>query len=222
MGEPSRLAEAQRRALARLKKVPGTRDLYLAGGAAVGWHLGHRISNDLDLFSITSKLPLGSLRRAVTSRVRGSEVLALTDATLRVRVEGIPIDIVRYPYPLLDAPRRGPEGFRVAGLRDLAAMKLATIAGRGLRRDFWDLYTILRNGMSLVEATSAFEQRFGQGEAELYHLARALTYFDDAEREEAFPAGLTAARWRSIKSFFVRQAPKLLRARGGPVKTARK
>jgi hypothetical protein len=92
-------------------------------------------------------------------------------------------------------------------------MKLATIAGRGLRRDFWDVYAIVRAGMPIATAVGAYEARFGLAEPELYHLARALTYFDDAEREEVFPRGLTERRWNAIKSFFRREAPKLLRVR---------
>jgi len=213
MGQPPGLSEQQRRALAALKRIPGTSGLYLARGAGVAWHLGHRISNDLDLFSVGRTLAFSPLRRAILSRVRGAEVLALSDATLRVRMEGIPVDVVRYPYPPLEPPRRGPQGIRVAGLKDLAAMKLATIAGRGLRRDFWDLYAIVRAGMPLTTAVRAYETRFGLAEPELYHLARALTYFDDAEREEVFPRGLTERRWSTIKAFFRREAPKLLRAR---------
>jgi hypothetical protein len=210
MGKPSRLAEEQHRALARLKRVPGARALYLAGGAAVGWHLGHRLSNDLDLFSLGAKLNLGAIRRAVVAAVENSEVLATSDATLRMRVENVPVDLVRYPYPPLEAPKPGPEGFLVAGLADLAAMKLATVAGRGLRRDFWDVYAIAHHGISLEAAVRAYEKRFGAAEPEVYHLARSLTYFDDAEREEAFPSGLTPARWRAIRAFFLREAPKLL------------
>jgi hypothetical protein len=210
MGKPSGLAKEQHRALARLRSVAGATRFYLAGGAAIGWHVGHRRSNDLDLFSIAPKVDLVSLRRTLTSRAPSAEVLAITDATLRLRLEGVPVDVVRYPYPLLERPAPGPEGFLVAGLRDLAAMKLATIAGRGLRRDFWDLYAILRAGMTLKTAVAAYQERFGLAEPELYHLARALTYFDDAEGEEAFPAGLTEARWRTIKTFFRREAPKLL------------
>jgi hypothetical protein len=210
MGERSRLAEEQRRALAGLKRVPTIAKMYLAGGAAVGWHLGHRVSNDLDLFSLRARIDLAELGRAVVAKVRGAELIARSNATLKMRIADVPVDIVRYPYPLLEEPTPGPEGVLVAGLRDLAAMKLATVAGRGLRRDFWDVYAIVGGGLALTDAVAAYGARFGASEPEVYHLARSLTYFDDAEREEAFPKGLTAARWRTIKTFFRREAPKLL------------
>ncbi len=83
-------------------------------------------------------------------------------------------------------------------------------ARRGLRRDFWDLYAIAQAGLPLHEAIAAFLARFGKGEADAYHLIRALTYFEDAEKEPALPRGLTARRWAEIKRFFLTEAPKLL------------
>lgn len=210
MGKPTGLAKEQYRALGRLKAIPGLKAFYLAGGSAIGFHLGHRRSHDLDLFSMTKAVNLAKLRRQVVEHLPDVAVLSTTDATLRLRLGAIPVDIVCYPYALLDFPGPGPEAFPVAGLRDLAAMKLATIAGRGLRRDFWDLYVILQNGMALADAVQAYRDRFGLSEPELYHLARSLTYFADGEKDASFPQGLTKKKWEAIKAFFQDEAPKLV------------
>jgi hypothetical protein len=63
-------------------------------------------------------------------------VRAETDAALHLLCDDLPLDFVRYPYALLDAPAT-LYGVSVAGLRDLAAMKLSAIARRGLRRDLY-------------------------------------------------------------------------------------
>ena len=44
----------------------------------------------------------------------------------------------------------------------------------------------------------------------LAHVARALAYFGDAEKDPAFPAGLTAERWAAMKAFFAEHAAELL------------
>jgi hypothetical protein len=106
-------------------------------------------------------------------------------------------------------------GLGLAGLRDLAAMKLAAISRRGLRRDFWDLREVVRSGLTLRECGDAYLQRFGVREADLYHVLRALTYFADAEKDPVFPAGLDASGWDAIKAFFLTEAPKLVAAGGG-------
>jgi hypothetical protein len=208
--KPPPLAPQQQRALDRLKQVPGIDAFYLAGGTAIALRLGHRQSVDLDLFSLTSGIDLDVLRAAVIRAIPDAEVLALSDATLRLRVEGIPVDFVRYPYPPLEQPTLGVVPLPLATLLDLAVMKLAAISRRGIRRDFWDLYAMTISEISLREAGRSYVARFGIAEADLYHVLRALTYFADAEAEKVFPAGLSAERWDAIKEYFRQQAPKLV------------
>ncbi|MCC6875526.1 MAG: nucleotidyl transferase AbiEii/AbiGii toxin family protein [Sandaracinaceae bacterium] len=121
---------------------------------------------------------------------------------LHVRLEGTDVDIVHYPYPLLAQAMRSPLGVRVASLRDLAAMKLAAIARRGLRRDFWDLYAILtEGGVSFSHLLDDYHKKFGTSEADAYHVLRALVWFEDAERD-VMPRGLTARKWKQIRAYF--------------------
>jgi hypothetical protein len=209
MAKASRLAPEQLRALGRVAKIPGVERFYLAGASAIAWHLGHRLSLDLDLFSKTARVSLRGIRDR-TRGVRGMAVLDTTDAVLKLDVDDVPVDLVKYPYPPLEEPVKGPGGFPVAGLRDLAAMKLSAVARRGIKRDFWDLYEIARAGISLREAGAAYVQRFGTSHADLYHVQRALTWFEDAEKNPVPLAGITPAKWKRIKAFFLDEAPRLL------------
>jgi hypothetical protein len=213
MGEATGLSDEQRRALDHLSKLPILAGFYLAGGTALGIHLGHRRSVDLDFFSRTPNADLDATKREVERCFDRVEVRAQTDASLHLLCDGLPIDFVRYPYPPLEPPAEA-FGVGLAQVRDLAVMKLAAISRRGLRRDFWDLREVLGTGLTLRECGEAYVQRFGVREADLYHVLRALTYFDDAEKDPAFPRGLDAPTWDGIKAFFRREAPKLLAAKG--------
>lgn len=216
MADTSRLPKAQRRALDRLKAVPSMAAFYLAGGTAVAVHLGHRISLDLDFFSVRPDVDLEAIKEPVRRAFAEVSTLAQTDAAVQLLCDGAPVDLVRYPYPPLRAIERTTDGVAVASLLDLATMKLGALSRRGLRRDFWDLAEIVRQGgVSLEEACRAYRERYGVAEADLYHVLRALTWFEDAERDPVFPTGLTEAGWRDIKAFFVRAAPPLLAARFG-------
>ncbi len=216
MADTSRLPEAQRRALDRLKSVPRMADFYLAGGTAVAVHLGHRLSVDLDFFSVRPDVDLDAVRDSVRHAFAEASTVAQTDAAVLLLCDGAPIDLVRYPYPPLRAIERTADGIAVASLLDLAAMKLGALSRRGLRRDFWDLAEIVRRGgVTLEEACRAYRERYGVAEADLYHVLRSLTWFEDAERDPAYPAGLIEAGWRDIQAFFLREAPKLLTARFG-------
>lgn len=216
MADTSRLPEAQRRALDRLKSVPRMADFYLAGGTAVAVHLGHRLSLDLDFFSVRPDVDLDAVRDSVRHAFAEASTVAQTDAAVQLLCDGAPIDLVRYPYPPLRAIERTADGIAVASLLDLAAMKLGALSRRGLRRDFWDLAEIVRRGgVTLEEACRAYRERYGVAEADLYHVLRALAWFEDAERDPMYPAGLTEAGWRDIQAFFLREAPKLLTASFG-------
>jgi hypothetical protein len=176
------LAKEQQRTLARLRPVVARDHLYLAGGTAIAYHLGHRRSRDLDLFT-------------------------------EMRVASTAVDIVKYPYALLEPAAPGPAGFPTAGRLDLTTMKLAAIARRGIRRDFWDLHVLLQSGIRMRQAAEAYCSRFKLAEDDLYHVLTALTYFDDAERERRYPRGLDERRWEDIKAYFRATAPSLLRNR---------
>jgi hypothetical protein len=184
---------------------------YLAGGSAIALHLGHRRSEDLDFFTVSKRTTLAGIKRAALDGLKDARVLAETDATARILTGGVPVDFVRYPYPLLERPERGPHGISLACLRDLAAMKLAALAKRGLRRDFWDLHVILESGLTLRDCADAYLRRFGMHEPELYHVARALTFFDDAEKDPILPQGMTTSGWTGIKRAFSKLGPSLVK-----------
>jgi hypothetical protein len=209
MGDAPGLSDPQQRALDRLSALPAMAGFYLAGESAVAILLGHRRSLDLDFFSTTPDVDLEALKSAASGCFSQVQVVAQTDTALRLLCDQVPIDFVRYPYPPIE-PLTQARGVGLASLRDLAAMKLSAISRRGLRRDFWDLYEVLRTGLTLRDCGAAYVQRFGVREADLYHVLRALTYFDDAEKDPVYPPGLDSARWVDIKALFLAEAPKLV------------
>jgi hypothetical protein len=205
------LAEQQLRSLDRLRKLQSLRGFYLAGGTAVAYHLHHRVSRDLDIFGKPGAADLTLVQLEIAENFGNVEVIAATDVAIHLNADGLIIDLVSYRYQPLEEPRPGPAGFPVAGLLDLATMKLATIARRGLKRDFWDLYEILnKSDITLANALDAYLRRFGKLESDLYHVIRSLTYFDDAEKESINPNGLTQRAWQDIKLYFQSIAPDYL------------
>jgi len=195
--------------LDRLSAIRGFERFYLAGGSAIAFHLHHRRSRHLDLFG-PAKAPFAPFQALATARTRAVEVIEVGDATLRLRLGNVPVDIVRYPHRLLERPVPGPHGVLIATLRDLATMKLAAAARRGLARDFWDIYAIAKSGLTLAEMSQAYVERFEVAESDLYHVWRALLWFEDAGRERPRPEGMTPALWRRIRAYFEREVPRLL------------
>jgi hypothetical protein len=96
-------------------------------------------------------------------------------------------------------------------MRDLAVMKLAAIAKRGIRRDYWDLYEMLtQTKLTLRAVCDDYVRKFGVSESDLYHVLRALTWFEDAEADPTLPRGLNSAKWRHIRRWFEQHAAREL------------
>lgn len=87
------------------------------------------------------------------------------------------------------------EGVRMAGLKDISAMKLSTITNRGTRKDFVDIYFLLQH-YSLHEMISFYEQKYPENSSLM--ALRSLTYFEDAE-EQPLPKIYNKLDWDTIK-----------------------
>ena len=190
------ISDAQRHALRKLRPaLPG--DCYLAGGVAVAAHLGHRSSRDLDLFAASDPTTL----RSAIEGIEGIIVQSQSGGTLYLMLDGVPISLIQYRYPLLEgpSPRAGLE-VPVASILDLACMKLSAISSRGAARDFWDLHAIIvATQRGLAAYLDAYRLKFPI--EDLGHVIRSLVYFADAETQP-LPAGLSPASWASIRMDF--------------------
>ena len=174
---------------------------YLAGGTALALTYGHRLSVDLDFFSPTN--PLGLMERpAVLESLRsaGAEIEEEKDGTLHARLRGTHISFFRYRYPLLRGLRRWGH-LRVAHPVDIGLMKLGAIIGRGSRKDFVDLYVILKEEMDLPRLLRLAPKKFPGSRDFRVQALRALVYFADADQEPDLRLPPTLS-WPGIKRFF--------------------
>jgi hypothetical protein len=196
------LSPQQRRALRSLTPL-AQRGFYLAGGTALCLRLAHRRSVDLDLFRSERFDPDQVLRELRNEGVPLSN--ARTQAsTLWFEIEGVETSLMSFPHPMLEPPA-DITGVPVASLRDIAAMKVEAIASRGARKDFVDLYFICDEaGLGLAGAITAFQTRFASAHPDLLHRIKALTYFDDAEREPELLM-LRPLPWSTVRSYFERE-----------------
>ncbi|MDQ3032182.1 MAG: hypothetical protein M3Y87_07190 [Myxococcota bacterium] len=78
-------------------------DAYLAGDVAIAMRLGHRISHDLDIFTVSSDPE--QLVQALASR---ADVLVTTrrEGTVYLEIAMLPVSIIRHRYPLLSEAGR--------------------------------------------------------------------------------------------------------------------
>jgi hypothetical protein len=200
---PEILEGPQKSVLAQLDKALRTTDFYLAGGTALALHLGHRRSVDLDFFS--QGVFQNEHLRALLRRIGDIRIQQDEPGTFRGQLAGVQLSFIRYDYALLDAPIKPDFGPHVAGVRDIASMKLSAIMSRGTRRDFVDLYAVCRHGYSLEEVNRWFEQKYAGISYDPYHLAKSLVYFVDAEKEP-MPEMLQAVQWDEVRQLFIHES----------------
>ena len=202
------LTDSQQTLLGLLSRIAEIRTFYLAGGTALALHLGHRRSRDFDFFRAKEFAPQDLL--SVLRETGELEVLLEAAGTLTVALRGVPTSFFRYDYPLLRPLHESPWSLPLADPEDIAAMKLAALAGRGSRKDFVDLYSHARRIAPLEHTFERFREKYRGVSVDPYHLLRSLTFFDDAEAE-AMPDLLVQVTWDEIKAFFRAEAARLFR-----------
>jgi len=164
----------------------------LVGGTALALQIGHRISIDIDLFGNCEIDEIAVLDQL--NAFGPVHVLKKSKNILICSVQGIKVDIVNYSYPILENTLIS-DGIRMVGLKDIAAMKMNAISGRGSKKDFIDVYYLLQY-FTLEVMIDLYLQKYSNGSEFL--VRKSLTFFDDAEEEE-MPVMLEDISWDRIK-----------------------
>jgi predicted nucleotidyltransferase component of viral defense system len=170
----------------------------LAGGTALALQLGHRRSVDLDVFS-PKPFVIPKLQDTLRKNFKDLYIPVSTGRLMFfARLDYVKTDFVMELTPLLKDFTKG-DGLKLFSVPDIAAMKLHTIAGRGKKKDFFDIYALLHT-YSWDELLDFFVKKYNQ--QQLPFLFRSIHYFEDADNDpdvSAFPP--YKAKWGAIKKF---------------------
>lgn len=174
---------------------PEMKGFRLVGGTALALQYGHRQSVDLDFFGS----PLASQEDTidVLSSLGNITIHNRTDKILQVVLCGIKVDVIDYSrYGWIDPPVVD-DGIFLASPRDIAAMKINAIEGRGSRKDFVDIYMLLQH-YTLSELLDFYSMKYPN--YSIFRALLSLTYFDDAETQ-AMPKMFIPQTWEEIKAY---------------------
>jgi hypothetical protein len=129
--------------LQKLMKDEKLKDFSLVGGTALSLMIGHRLSIDIDLFTIRDFDELAMLTHLKDQHpVKIREIL---ENTMLLDIGVVKVDIIAHRYPWQE-PIRTEEDIRLASLHDIGAMKLNAIFQNGTRiKDFVDMYFLLEH-----------------------------------------------------------------------------
>ena len=163
---PSTLSPLQQSALRAIAGVSGWR---LTGGAALaGYHLGHRTTQDLDLFlsgverfdaqpaEILDRLAAAGLRVRPIQRTPGFE-----RHVVELDGERLTVDLVADPVPCIEPPTSQPPGILVDTPQEILTNKLTTLLSRAEVRDLVDVKALVEAGSDLDRALSDAPRKDG-------------------------------------------------------------
>lgn len=164
----------------------------LVGGTSLALQIGHRRSVDIDLFG-----KMEAEEEEIYEILKGIGNLNIIKRSRYINIcsiDGIKVDIVKYPYVWLENIVE-IKGLRLAGIKDISAMKLAAITGRGTKKDFIDLFFLFRK-FNLKEMIELYGTKYNDGSEAI--VLKSLTYFIDAEDDEE-PLMFRKISWGKIK-----------------------
>ena len=163
------------------KRIPSNFVLY--GGTALALRLGHRQSMDFDFFS-SAPIELEHLSSTIPF-IQEAEILQSGPNTLTFRIDrGGPVTVSFFgnlSFGQLAAPDLvAPDGLKIASLPDLMATKLKAVFQRSESKDYIDIATMIRSGISLEQGLGGAIALFGPNFNPALTL-KALTYFGDGD-----------------------------------------
>ncbi|VBB44414.1 conserved hypothetical protein [uncultured Desulfatiglans sp.] len=207
---PTTISDGLYRLLKRLDRSLELRSGYLGGGTALALQLGHRRSDDLDFFfpeffsptaALTDMDKLGLVVTVLNHTPRHTELL-VQRFKVDLLTETIPLK--RLARPILPEIRN----LKMADAADIGRMKLLTVASRGCKKDFLDIFCLTRHTISLKSLIDEFISE-GQGVrfSKLLFL-KGLVDFEAADLEPD-PVMLWNLDWNAVKEDLISEVKQI-------------
>ncbi len=174
----------------------------LAGGTSLALQIGHRMSVDLDLFSVNS-FSTENLDKELNANFHPEyELLGMNKSMVFTNIKKVKCDFIVEPAFIV-RPFVEMGGVKLYSVEDICAMKMHTICGRGKKKDFFDIYALLQL-FSWEEMLNWFKEKYG--DSQYYYLWKSIQYFEDAEDDPdiiGFPPFNVS--WEQIKEEVTRK-----------------
>src|SRR5689334_18928617 len=193
-----------------LMKIPSLSSFRLVGGTALSLLRGHRMSEDIDLFS---SVQYGTMDFSVVEReikenfpsvvnsdnIPGINMENHMGLHLYIGMRELPsvkADILNWTTAEFIYPVSEIDGIRLASIEEIALMKLDTISRGGRKKDFWDMSEILETH-TLQRLLDLYPEKYPYND--IRDVIHGITDFEKAERIPD-PVCLKQKHWDLIKT----------------------
>ena len=196
--------------LKNLMQLPELNGFRLVGGTALSLLLGHRKSIDLDLFS-DEPFERESILEILQATFSNFTLADQKSSRLFfTTINNIKVDFV-HTFEKFFSPVELVEGIRFASTPEIVALKLNAIAGRGAKKDFWDLNALLKV-YSLKEMLSFYQERYPNNS--LMMILKSIPYFIEAD-QDLDPICFEKLSWEDIKNNILKEFNKYINTDNG-------
>jgi Nucleotidyl transferase AbiEii toxin, Type IV TA system len=174
------------------------KNLRIVGGTGLALQIGHRMSDDIDLFG-----DIEDGHQTILDELKKLGTISILKRTSNIHIfliNEVKVDIVNYSYPWLK-PAIIKQNIKMADIEDIAAMKMGAITGHGTKKDFIDLYFLLQK-FTLDEMLHLYEKKFNDGS--IFLVLKSLCYFEDAE-SDPMPKMFKEISWDNVKQKIIEE-----------------
>ncbi len=192
--------------LERLMQIEELVPFSLVGGTSLSLRYGHRMSDDIDLFTDAEYRSidfhkLQDILRQEFPYCKGEcgDLVGFGTSYLvgNSKDESVKLDL--YYTDTFIRPIEVHDFIRMAAVDDIVAMKMAVVANGGRKKDFWDLH-LLHDSYSIDNMLFLYEARYPYG-ASREECLKGLTNFTVADGDPD-PICLKDKIWQFIKLDF--------------------
>ncbi|MCL2270778.1 MAG: nucleotidyl transferase AbiEii/AbiGii toxin family protein [Treponema sp.] len=152
----------------------------MVGGTALALQIGHRKSDDIDLFT-KRELRIPEITKYLKQHHDGKyQILNSQNMIYQVMINEIKVDFVHHPFELVE-PAFFDSQITFLGKKDIAAMKLHAIETSGNRaKDFIDVFFLLKD-IPLEKMFEYYQKKYSTNN--IFNAKRSLGFFEDVPEE---------------------------------------
>lgn len=141
-----------REVLIQLSNLPIMQSFVFVGGSALAIYLNHRLSEDLDFFSVNEELDTFSILEQIKKlKTKDFIIINSSKTQLDLFINKVKVTFFANNWKELDKKEQLVNNIFLASLPILAVMKINTLFLRAKYRDYYDLYVINKEVFTLSE-----------------------------------------------------------------------
>lgn len=170
----------------RITRLECIKPFVLVGGTALSLQLDKRQSEDLDFMcwkknaKDKAEVPISAIKREIESIARIDSTEIGSFSFVEFVVEGVKLSFYAAPRKQIPSMQVVPfkNNLQLADIKSIGAMKMEAMLRRSKFRDYYDIYTILNEGVDIQEMIEMALEHSGP----LLKRKNLLAFLTDGER----------------------------------------